>query len=117
MPHRPFVSEQMFDKLRNYVLNYLQTFQTEGNEMATMTEARIQIKLQRLEGFEDQVRVSVLDQGEGVASGKSICVDSEEAARMVGQLYSRSRERGARISLEVATLPSGNAYATTGSLF
>ena len=57
--------------------------------MATMTEARIQIKLQRLEGFEDQVRVSVLDQGVGVASGKSICVDSEEAARMVGQLYSR----------------------------
>ena len=73
--------------------------------MATMTEARIQIKLQRLEGFEDQVRVSVLDQGVGVASGKSICVDSEEAARMVGQLYSRGRERGARISLEVATLP------------
>ena len=75
--------------------------------MATMTEARIQIKLQRLEGFEDQVRVSVLDQGVGVASGKSICVDSEEAARMVGQLYSRGRERGARISLEVATLPAG----------
>ena len=85
--------------------------------MATMTEARIQIKLQRLEGFKDQVRVSVLDQGVGVASGKSICVDSEEAARMVGQLYSRSRERGARISFEVATLPAGSAFATTGSLF
>ena len=85
--------------------------------MATMTEARIQIKLQRLEGFEDQVRVSVLDQGVGVASGKSVCVDSEEAARMVGQLYSRGRERGARISLEVVTLPAGSAFATTGSLF
>ncbi len=74
--------------------------------MATMTEERIQIRLQRLDGFDDQVRVSVLDQGDGVASGKSLCVDAEEAARMVGQLYSRGRERGARISLEVATLPS-----------
>ena len=82
--------------------------------MATMTEARIQIKLQRLEGFEDQVRVSVLDQGVGVASGKSICVDSEEAARMVGQLYSRSRERGTRISLEVATLPNGLGLRDNG---
>ena len=32
--------------------------------MATMTEERIQIKLQRLEGFEDQLRVSVLDEGD-----------------------------------------------------
>ena len=85
--------------------------------MATMTEERIQIKLQRLEGFEDQMRVSVLDEGTGVASGKSLCVDAEEAARMVGLLYSRGRERGARISLEVATLPAGSAFATTGSLF
>lgn len=85
--------------------------------MATMTEERIQIRLQRLEGFEDQVRVSVLGEGDGVASGKSLCVDVEEAARMVGQLYSRSRERGTRISLEVATVPMGSGYAVTGSLF
>ncbi len=85
--------------------------------MATMTEERIQIRLQRLEGLEDQVRVSVLDEGDGVASGKSLCVDAEEAARMVGQLYSRGRERGARISLEVATVPMDSAYAVTGSLF
>ena len=84
---------------------------------AEQATGRIQIRLQRLEGFEDQVRVSVLDEGDGVASGKSLCVDAEEAARMVGQLYSRGRERGARISLEVATLPMGSGHAATGSLF
>ena len=89
--------------------------------MTTLTAeratARIQIKLQRLEGFEDQMRVSVLDEGDGVASGKSLCMTAEDAAEMVGRLYSRGRERGARISLEVATLPMGAAYAGTRSLF
>ena len=79
--------------------------------MTTLTAERIQIKLQRLDGFDDQVRVSVLDEGDGVASGKSLCVDAEEAAEMVGRLYSRGRERGARISLEVATVPVDSAYA------
>ena len=79
--------------------------------MTTLTAERIQIKLQRLDGFDGQVRVSVLDEGDGVASGKSLCVDAEEAARMVGQLYSLGRERGARISLEVATMPEEPAYA------
>ena len=89
--------------------------------MTTLTAeratARIQIKLQRLEGFEDQVRVSVLDQGDGVAGGKSLCMTAEDAAEMVGRLYSRGRERGARISLEVAAVPMGAAYAGTRTLF
>ena len=84
---------------------------------AERATGRIQIKLQRLEGFEDQVRVSVLDEGDGVASGKSLCVDAEEAARMVGRLYSLGRERGARISLEVATVPMDAAYASAAGLF
>ena len=84
--------------------------------MTTMTTERIQIKLQRLEGCEDQVRVSVVDQGIGAASGKSLCVNTEEAARLVGQLYSQGRERGASIFLEVATLPVVPAYARMGSL-
>ena len=84
---------------------------------AEQATGRIQIMLQRLEGFEDQVRVSVLDEGDGAACGKSLCVDAEEAAELVGQLYSRGRERGARISLEVATLPMGQGWAATGSLF
>jgi ribosomal protein L18 len=62
---------------------------------AEQATGRIQIKLQRLDGFEDQVRVSVLDEGDGVASGKSLCVDAEEAARMVGQLVGeRARQAG-----------------------
>ena len=89
--------------------------------MTTLTAeratGRIQIKLQRLDGFDDQVRVSVLDEGDGVASGKSLCMNAEEAAEMVGRLYSRGRERGARISLEVVTLPSGSACVGTASLF
>ena len=79
--------------------------------MTTLTAERIQIKLQRLEGIEGQVRVSVLDEGDGVASGKSLCMNAEDAAEMVGRLYSRGRERGARISLEVATMPEEPAYA------
>ena len=79
--------------------------------MATLTAERIQIKLQRIAGFEDEVRVSVLDEGVGAASGKSVCLNAEDAAEMVGRLYSRGRERGARISLEVATVPVDSAYA------
>lgn len=83
---------------------------------AEQATGRIQIKLQRLEGFGDQVRVSVVDEVIGAASGKSLCMNAEDAAAMVGQLYSRGRERGARISLEVATLPEAPAYAAVGGL-
>ena len=70
--------------------------------MTTMTAECIQITLQRLAGPGEQMRVRVLDQGDGAASGRSVCMTAEEAARMVGQIYTEGRERGARISLEVA---------------
>lgn len=78
---------------------------------AEQATGRIQIKLQRLDGIDDQVRVSVVDEVVGAASGRSLCMNAEEAAEMVGRLYSRGRERGARISLEVATMPEEPAYA------
>lgn len=84
--------------------------------MTTLTAERIQIRLQRIEGFGDEVRVSVLDEGNGVASGKSLCMTAEDAAEMVGRLYSRGRERGACISLEVATMPEAPAYAGLAGL-
>lgn len=78
---------------------------------AEQATGRIQIKLQRLDGFDDQVRVSVVDEVIGAASGRSLCMTAEDAAEMVGRLYRRGRERGARISLEVATMPEAPAYA------
>ena len=88
--------------------------------MTTLTAeratGRIQIKLQRLDGFDDQVRVSVVDEVIGAASGRSLCMTAEDAAEMVGRLYRRGRERGARISLEVATMPEAPAYAGLGAL-
>ena len=78
---------------------------------AEQATGRIQIKLQRLDGIDDQVRVSVVDEVIGAASGRSLCMNAEDAAEMVGRLYSRGRERGARISLEVATMPEVPAYA------
>ena len=83
---------------------------------AEQATGRIQIKLQRLDGFDDQVRVSVVDEVIGAASGRSLCMTAEDAAEMVGRLYRRGRERGARISLEVATMPEAPAYAGLGAL-
>ena len=71
--------------------------------MMQMTE-HIQIKLQRIEGLNNQVRVSVVYETTQGASGKSVCMDPEDAAQIVGQLYQSGRQRGARISLEVGLL-------------
>lgn len=73
--------------------------------MMQITEEHIQIKVQRLEGLNDQVRVSIVDETNKGATGKSICMDPENAAHIVGQLYQAGRQRGARISLEVGLLP------------
>ena len=73
--------------------------------MMQMAQERIQIKLQRLEGLNDQIRVSIVDETDKGATGKSICMDPGNAADIVAQLYRTSRKRGARISLEVGLIP------------
>jgi len=73
--------------------------------MTQMTQEHILIKLQRLEGLNDQIRVSIVDETSNGATGKSICMDPGNVADIVGQLYQTSRRRGARISLEVGLIP------------
>ena len=72
--------------------------------MMQITQEHIQIKLQRLEGLNDQIRVSIVDETDKGATGKSICMDSSNVADIVGQLYQAGRKRGARISLEVGLI-------------
>ena len=73
--------------------------------MMQMAREHIQIKLHRLEGLNDQIRVSIVDETGKGATGKSICMDPGNAADIVAQLYQTGRKSGARISLEVDLIP------------
>ena len=73
--------------------------------MMQIAQEHIQIKLQRLEGLNDQIRVSIVGETDKGATGKSICMNPGNAADIIAQLYQTGRKRGARISLEVGLIP------------